>query len=204
MFVGERISLSAFVPDDYAAMFCWANDIVAARLNGAFRPANLKDVVGQCELAGKDPGQVMLAIRPRGQSKILGYIHIHNISAVHRSAEIGIRIGEENNRSKGYGTEAMKMALSYCWNHLNLERVSLVVFRKNERAIKVYKNVGFRREGVMKRMFFIDGERIDVVLMAAFRPSRAARQRDAIVTDIALSPVMVPAGQEERPRSKAA
>jgi RimJ/RimL family protein N-acetyltransferase len=204
MLMGERISLSAFVPDDYAAMFCWANDIVAARLNGAFRPANLKDVVSQCEVAGKDPGQVMLAIRPRGQSKILGYIHIHNISAVHRSAEIGIRIGEESNRGKGYGTEAMSMALSYCWNHLNLERVSLVVFRRNERAIKVYKNLGFRREGIMKRMFFIDGERIDVVMMAAFRPPRTSRQRGTIVPDIALRPVMVPVGQGECTQPKAA
>jgi [ribosomal protein S5]-alanine N-acetyltransferase len=204
MLVGERISLGAFVPDDYAAMFCWANDVVAARLNGAFRPANLRDVVSQCELAGKDPGQVMLAIRPRGQSKILGFIHIHNISAVHRSAEIGIRIGEEGNRGKGYGTEAMDMALSYCWNHLNLERVSLVVFRKNERAIKVYRKVGFRREGIMRRLFFVDGQRIDVVIMAAFRSSRTSRQRETTMPDVALSPVIASVGQEEFARSRAA
>jgi RimJ/RimL family protein N-acetyltransferase len=144
-----------------------------------------------------------LAIRPRGQSKILGYVHIHNINAIHRSAEIGIRIGEEGNRGKGHGTEAMKMAVSYCWNHLNLERVSLSVCRKNERAIKVYKNVGFRTEGVLKRMFFIDGKRIDVVLMAIFRPSRASRQRNAVNAEIAPSSLLIPV-EEQRVQPKAA
>jgi hypothetical protein len=45
MFLGPRITLGAFVPDDYGAMYCWANDIAAARLDGAFRPVNLRDVI---------------------------------------------------------------------------------------------------------------------------------------------------------------
>ena len=48
MFLGPRITLGAFVPDDYGAMYCWANDIAAARLGGAFRPVNLRDVIASC------------------------------------------------------------------------------------------------------------------------------------------------------------
>ncbi len=175
MFIGTKVTVGAFVPDDYVAMYCWANDVVAARLDGAFRPANLKDVVSQCEAVAKDPSRVMLAIRLLTDPKIIGYIHIQNISAVHRSADIGIRIGEEKNRGLGYGAEALRIALDYCWDHLNLERVGLVVFRDNARAISAYRAVGFKKEGLLKRPLYVDGRWVDVVLMAAFRRSRRAR-----------------------------
>jgi RimJ/RimL family protein N-acetyltransferase len=175
MLIGVRINIGPFVPEDYAAMYCWANDVAAARFDGTFRPVNLSDVVRQCESAGKDPSRVMFAIRKRGESAIIGYLHIQNISSVHRSADIGIRIGEEKNRGHGFGKEALAMALDYCWRHLNLNRVGLIVFRNNPRALGAYKAAGFRVEGRLKKFFFIDGAWVDVLLMAAFRPSRKKR-----------------------------
>jgi len=185
MLIGSKVTIGPFVPDDYAAMYCWANDVAAARLDGAFRPVHLTDVVRQCENAGKDPARVMFAIRRRTETRIIGHLHIQNISSVHRSADIGIRIGEEKYRGQGYGTEALNLALDYCWRHLNLHRLGLIVFRNNARAIGVYKAAGFRTEGRLKKLFFIDGEWVDVLLMAAFCPSRrkavrpAAQARDA-------------------------
>jgi [ribosomal protein S5]-alanine N-acetyltransferase len=182
MFLGPRITLGAFVPDDYGAMYCWANDIAAARLDGAFRPANLRDVIASCEV-GNDASRVMLAIRQRTDPKIIGYINIHNVSAVHRSADLGMRIGDERNRGQGFGKEALAMTLNYCWNHLNLERVGLVVFRHNARAIAAYAACGFKKEGTLKRFLFVDGARVDLVLMAAFRPARK-RTRGAGIKEL--------------------
>jgi RimJ/RimL family protein N-acetyltransferase len=175
MLIGSKVTIGPFVPEDYAAMYCWANDVVAARLDGTFRPVNLSDVVEQCESAGTDLSRVMFAIRKRAETAIIGYMHIQNINSVHRFADIGIRIGNENNRGNGYGTEALTMALDYCWRHLNLNRVSLIVFRNNPRAIGAYKAAGFRVEGRLKKFFFIDGAWVDVVIMAALRPSRKKR-----------------------------
>jgi RimJ/RimL family protein N-acetyltransferase len=183
MLVGGKVTIGPFVPEDYVAMYCWANDVAAARLDGAFRPVNLTEVVRQCESAGKDPSRVMFAIRRRGEIGIMGHILIQNISSVHRSADIGIRIGEEKYRGEGYGTEALVMALDYCWQHLNLQRVGLIVFRQNTRAIAAYRAAGFRKEGLLRRLFFIDGAWIDVVLMAAFRPRRRQRVRAGAPAD---------------------
>ena len=107
MFLGPRITLGAFVPDDYGAMYCWANDIAAARLDGAFRPVNLREVIASCETGG-DASRVMLAIRQRTDPKIIGYINIHNLNAVHRSADLGMRIGDERHRGQGFGKEAWR------------------------------------------------------------------------------------------------
>jgi diamine N-acetyltransferase len=200
MLVGSKVTIGPFVPDDYGAMYCWANDVAAARLDGAFRPVNLIDVVRQCESAGKDPSRVMFAIRRRSETGIIGHILIQNISSVHRSADVGIRIGEEKYRGEGYGTEALAMALDYCWRHLNLQRVGLIVFRHNARAIAAYRAAGFRKEGLLRKLFFIDGAWIDVMLMAAFRPQRRKR-RPAGAT--AAVPVIPPAATAP-PRSEAA
>jgi [ribosomal protein S5]-alanine N-acetyltransferase len=189
MFIGAKVTVGAFVPDDYAAMYCWANDIIAARLDGAFRPVNLKDVLNWCESAAKDPTRVMLAIRQRTDPKLIGYLHIQNINAVHRSADIGIRIGEEKYRGQGYGKEALAIGLDYCWNHLNLERVGLFVFRHNKRAINAYNAVGFKKEGILRKLFFIDGAWIDVIVMAAFRPRRKRAARSGIESSLAGAPV---------------
>jgi RimJ/RimL family protein N-acetyltransferase len=177
MFIGTKVVIGSFVPDDYQAMYCWANDVVAARLDGAFRPVNLKDVLSWCESAGTDQSRVMLAIRQRTDSKIIGYLYIRNINPVHRSADLGIRIGEEKHRGQGYGKEALAMGLDYCWNHLNLQRIGLIVFRNNVRAINAYKAAGFKREGLLKKFFFIDGSWVDVLVMAAFRPARKRIRR---------------------------
>jgi RimJ/RimL family protein N-acetyltransferase len=176
MLVGAKITIGPFVPADYGSMYCWANDITAARLDGAFRPVNLIDVVRQLENAGKDTSRVIFAIRRRDETAIIGYVLIQNISSVHRSADIGIRIGEERHRGHGYGKEALMLALGYCWWHLNLNRIGLTVFRNNPRAIGIYKAAGFRIEGRLKKFFFIDGAWVDVLLMAAFRPSRKRRE----------------------------
>jgi RimJ/RimL family protein N-acetyltransferase len=191
MLIGAKITIGPFVPDDYAAMYCWANDVAAARLDGAFRPVNLTDVVRQCDSAGKDPSRVMFAIRRRTETTIIGHLNIQNINSVHRSADIGIRIGEEKNRGQGYGKEALTLALDYCWRHLNLNRVGLIVFRNNPRAVSVYKAAGFRVEGRLKRLFFIDGAWVDVLLMAAFRPSprKAAGRRTGTRSEHAPGPV---------------
>ena len=57
-----------------------------------------------------------------------------------------MRIGDERHRGHGFGKEALAMALDYCWNHLNLERVGLVVFRHNARAIAAYSAAVSRKK----------------------------------------------------------
>ena len=112
----------------------------------------------------------------RQDPAIIGYVQINGINSVHRSAEIGIRIGEEKHRGQGYGKEALRLAVEFCWNHLNLNRVQLVVFKHNVRAISAYKAVGFRKEGVLRKAAFIGGGWVDLCVMAALRPA-PARQR---------------------------
>jgi RimJ/RimL family protein N-acetyltransferase len=179
MLLGSRISLGPVVPADFPSMFCWANDAAAARLNLGYRPVDFLTHQQWCESFGKDPARVNFAIRKVGETAITGTIEIMNISPVHRTAEVGIRIGEEADRGHGYGREALNLAVEFCWRHLNLNRVQLIVLSHNERALRAYRAAGFLQEGLLRQAVFVDGEWADLVVMGALRPAQMQRSASA-------------------------
>ena len=176
MLTTRRISLGPLVPEDFSPLFSWANDVAAARLDCAYRPVDLMTHQQWWNGLGKDPAKVIFAMRKLAEPRLIGYVQIVNINAVHRSAELGIRIGAEQDRGQGYGQEALSLAVEFCWNHLNLNRVQLIVFKHNHRAIGAYKAVGFKKEGLLKKAAFIGGSWVDLILMAALRPA-SSRQK---------------------------
>jgi ribosomal-protein-alanine N-acetyltransferase len=179
MLMAARITIGPFVPEDFGSLFCWANDTVAARHDFAFKPVDMMAHQQWWESLGKDPTKVTFAIRKTIEPAIIGYVQIAGINAVHRSAELGIRIGAEKNRGQGYGKEALALAVEFCWNHLNLNRLQLLVFKHNQRAAGAYKAAGFKKEGLLRKAAFIDGEWVDVILMAALRPSRSRQKKQS-------------------------
>jgi RimJ/RimL family protein N-acetyltransferase len=134
MLLGRQISLGPIIPLDFPSLFTWANDLDAMRFDAAYRPMDFVTHSQWCETIGRDPSCVVFAIRKLDEPSIIGYVRISNISSVHRAADFGIRIGAEANRGQGYGKEATALALDFCWKHLNLNRVQLIVFSHNMRA----------------------------------------------------------------------
>jgi RimJ/RimL family protein N-acetyltransferase len=177
MLLSSRITIGPLVPEDFGPTFCWANDVAAARLDFAYRPVDMMAHQQWWDGLGKDATRVVFAVRKTVEPLIIGYVQITGINSVHRSAEIGIRIGDEKNRNQGYGKEALRLAVDYCWNHLNLHRVQLVVFRHNRRAIGAYKAVGFKKEGLLRKAAFIGGEWVDLTIMAALRPAQSRQKK---------------------------
>lgn len=165
-----QIAIGPFMPEDAASLFLWVNDIDAANLDLAFRPMDWTAFQGWLADIGRNQTRVMFAIRKVSQPQITGYIALTNIHAVHRSAELGIRIGAAADRGKGYGQAAIALALKYAWKNLNLHRVQLTVFAHNTRAIASYRAAGFEEEGRLTHAAFIDGKWTDVIIMAALRP----------------------------------
>ncbi len=179
MLRSSRITIGPVVPEDFGPLFCWANDVTAARLDLAYRPVDMMAHQQWWNSLGKDPSKVVFAIRKTTEPAIIGYVQIAGINSVHRSAELGIRIGAEKDRGQGYGREALVLAVAFAWDHLNLNRVQLIVFKHNLRAIAAYKAVGFKKEGLLHKAAFIGGEWVDLLLMAALRPAQSRKSRQA-------------------------
>jgi RimJ/RimL family protein N-acetyltransferase len=71
-------------------------------------------------------------------------------------------------RGKGLGTRLARAAIDRAWSD-GLERIELEVFASNERAIELYRRLGFVTEGVKRRARKLDGQYDDNVLMALMR-----------------------------------
>lgn len=96
----------------------------------------------------------------------VGNIGLHSIDNVNRRASLGIVIGEKSEWGKGLGSDALRTVLVYAFRELNLHKVSLRVFRNNERAIKSYERCGFSREGIEREQVFKDGKYHDLYVMS--------------------------------------
>jgi RimJ/RimL family protein N-acetyltransferase len=170
----DAVTIGPWLPEDTGPMFLWMNDVEAARLDLAYRPTDWPAFKTWLDELPRSNAQMLFAIRKTYEPHIIGFVVFKNIQFVHRAADIGVRIGNEADRGKGYGKRALALAVNFAWNHLNLHRLSLTVFAHNARAIASYKAVGFREEGRFKDAAFIDGEWVDVVPMAALNPNRSA------------------------------
>jgi RimJ/RimL family protein N-acetyltransferase len=171
----EQIQIGPITTQDSEPLFRWFNDPQAARLDYAWRPVDGISHQKWITSIGTDPTQIWFAIRRAGHAAIIGFVILRNISPVHRSAELGVRVGEEGDRGRGVGKDATRQVLRFCWRALNLNRVQVSVLAGNERALRLYTALGFRREGTLRQAQFIDGAWKNVILMGALRPRVAAR-----------------------------
>lgn len=82
---------------------------------------------------------------------------------------LGILIGEASGRDKGYGTEAIKMLVNFCFKERNAHRVVLNVVAANIRAIKCYTNAGFKQNGIAHEEVYFNGKYHDLISMEILR-----------------------------------
>ena len=86
----------------------------------------------------------------------------------HRGA-VGMGVVSEH-RGRGIGFRLLGAALEEAFRR-GLGRIELDVRVDNLRAIALYEKVGFKREGVIRDAFFVDGEYCDAITMAVIRRS---------------------------------
>ena len=172
MLLGENIALGAILPTDLPLLYKWCDDAETARFNEPYIPKDWNEQVQFWTNAAREASRLFLAVRKRADNALIGFIQIIAIEPIHRSAAIGIRIGEKAERNHGFGCGALALALDYCWKQLNLTRITLRVFAENAAAIRLYASLGFVCEGMQTKALFIDGGWVDLQLMARLHPSR--------------------------------
>ena len=97
----------------------------------------------------------------------VGIVRLTPIDAANRSARLGIGIFDPARLGQGLGTEAIRLALGWGFDHLDLHRVSLTVLANNSRAIAAYTRCGFAVEGRLRDTLPRDGVWHDDLTMAS-------------------------------------
>ncbi len=114
-----------------------------------------------------DPNGTYFGIIKKGDEKIIGYVFLARILKKHRIArEFGIIIGQKYVWGLGYGSEATKLILEYGFNQLQLHRIELLVLDFNERALNMYRKLGFIEEGIQREARIVDDKWHNVIMMS--------------------------------------
>jgi RimJ/RimL family protein N-acetyltransferase len=109
--------------------------------------------------------EVQLAICLKEGDRHIGNIHLTDIDWVARHGSLGLFIGETEDRSKGYGQQAVRLMLRHAFADLGLYRVYLTVLDDNPQAIRVYEKCGFVVEGRLRQHAYKRGQFRDLILM---------------------------------------
>jgi RimJ/RimL family protein N-acetyltransferase len=163
---GTNVQLTALTPNDLAIISKWYQHTDFLRLLDA-RPAypQTELVLAQwLKELQKATDAFIFAVRLLEDNELLGWVELDGILWTHRVGGIGIGIGDQTYWGKGYGYEAMQLALQFAFDELNLHRLQLTVFSYNNRAIALYEKLGFRREGAYREFLQRDGKRHDMYL----------------------------------------
>jgi RimJ/RimL family protein N-acetyltransferase len=98
----------------------------------------------------------------------IGFANFRDLSPRWRHAEIGIGIGEPGLWGKRLGREALELEVRYLFDELGLHRIGLGVVAHNDRAIWMYKSLGFvvegvERDGIGRGASFLDDVKMGLV-----------------------------------------
>ncbi len=163
--VGDRVYLSPINEEDVSQYVEWLNDFRVS--DGTGMSSKIVTLESEKEWIENNlkENKLNFAIIKLENDELIGNCGIDSISFKDRIGTVGIFIGEEENRSKGYGSETLRLLLDFGFNYLNLNNIMLNVKSFNERAINCYKKVGFKEFGRRRQSYFLNGKYYDDVQM---------------------------------------
>lgn len=143
--IGKKCYLSPIDPEDSEIFTRWLNDQeVTDNLTLASLSVSLKK---EREILERLAAEHNYSIIDAATDSIIGNCGFMDLDYLNRTAEIGIFIGEKSYWNKGYGSEAISLLIDYGFNKLDLHNIMLKVYAFNERAVRCYEKIGFRRIG---------------------------------------------------------
>lgn len=181
---GRHLRLRSLREDDVPLLFRWYSDPDVRHWSYFTEDppglATLEAHRERFETIRDDPAQLLWCIEMLDGVPI-GDLALQEIQPLQKRADLAISIGEKSYWGRGYGPEAIRLALGFAFDALDCRRVTLLVDSDNERAIRAYEKCGFEREGVLREHRLRYAKPVDMVTMAVLRDgeARAADRKSA-------------------------
>jgi RimJ/RimL family protein N-acetyltransferase len=168
---GVRVYLRAVERDDLPRCHRWMNDEKLVATLAQRYPMSVVREADWIERAarGQDPSELALAICLADDDRHIGNCGLVGLDRDNRTATLGIFIGEEEFRGRGFGAEALRLLCRYAFDELDLRKIRLDVQAENAAALKTYERLGFKREGLLREEVYRKGRTLDVVRMGLLK-----------------------------------
>ena len=130
--VGDRLYLSPTSAEDVELFTQWLNDFQTTDYIG--RSGYITTTLNEQEYLENRSKKDMASfcIVTLEEDKLIGTVSLEKVDNINRIATLGIFIGDKEYRSKGYGTEAIRLILDFGFNYMNLNNIDLQVMSFND------------------------------------------------------------------------
>ena len=176
--VGERVYLRPLEAGDLPYIQKWANDPEIRGLTGEVKPMSRAEAEAFYERVQDDKHRVWFIVALVEDDRLIGEAGLLRMFPAWRTTDLSIIIGETDAHGKGYGTEAINLLLDYAFGSLNFHRVAIGVVGFNEKALRFYEKVGFRKEGIQRDGYYYNHRYDDFVMMSILEDEYRALRRD--------------------------
>jgi RimJ/RimL family protein N-acetyltransferase len=179
MFKGQKVLLRATKREDMERQWVSENDPELFYLDGGRpRPSSLESLYQYFDQNQSREDGVSFAIEADG--KYIGHCGLHSYNTTAHLCELSIEIGDKAYWGQGYGRDAIRLLLTYAFEHMNMHRVWLTTHAENERAMRCYKACGFVEEGRLRQHVYLRGHYVDRVVMGILREEFASPPADPV------------------------
>lgn len=173
MIHGKRITLRPLKKEDLLLINKWRNNLQNRVVTQGYRGPVTVEVesswLGKV-LNNSDNRNIYFGIEMNKSNGLIGIIQLNEIDYISGVTTCGILIGEQEERNKGIGAEAVRAILFYAFFILNLRKVITYIGDFNVQAFKVQKKAGkVYREGCLKAHYHYKGRYVDLYIQSFFR-----------------------------------
>ncbi|MHA1410648.1 MAG: GNAT family N-acetyltransferase [Candidatus Odinarchaeia archaeon] len=97
----------------------------------------------------------------RYNNKPCGLVALADLDTLDRTAMVWALLGESVLGGKGITSEALKLLISYSFDHLGLASLYAWVMDGNIASLRMFEKAGFRRAGRIRSAACFDGKQVD-------------------------------------------
>lgn len=169
---GKKVRLRPLKAEDKEYTIIWRNDPEVRDISLGYRFPITEPMESKwydTYLDDTNKNTVFFAIEDLSDGKFVGIIGLREIDWISRTSYFSIIIGEQNKQGRGIGSDAMHILYRYAFECLSIRKICLEVASFNERAIKFYKNFGFKIEGTLKEQIYYGNNFYDMIIMSFFK-----------------------------------
>lgn len=168
---GELVRLREYKQEDVKLAYKYINDpeILLNLGFGIPYPISLEKEQEWFDNQSKNKDTYNFAIESLEDVTYIGGCDIKWVYWKNSTVEVGIFIGNQQFRGKGYGTDAMKVLIDFLFNQANINRIQLSTYSFNQRAYKSFKKYGFKEEGRLRQRMFRHGKYHDEIIMGLLK-----------------------------------
>ncbi len=147
----------------------WINDPDISEIMGYLPVMSLENQLDWFDNIKNDKSRFIFAICLNENHEHVGNVGLGNINYISRHAMMNIFIYDHKYRGKGIGYEASKLILDFAFKRINLNKVYLQTSERFERAINMYKKIGFTRDGVLRQHYYSNGRYEDKIIFSILK-----------------------------------